>query len=387
MDLERRRLVIVGGGPIGCALAAALADAARAPLILEKDLGRRDADARTLVLSYGSRLILERLGVWAALKSSTPITEIHVSQRAAFGCAVLTAREVGVPALGYVARFSALHDAMREAAVGRGAQLCRGATVTAIEARPDAVRLRYLQDDTENLVEASLAAVADGGEALRGQTGTEIAMRDYGQTAVVAIVRSSLAHANRAYERFTPDGPVALLPSGEEYALVWSCAPAAAPILLALDDRTFLERLQKHFGDRAGRFVAVRERSAFPLRLRYAIEPVQSRVVLLGNAAQTLHPIAGQGFNLGLRDAWTLGETLRRTGSADPGTPGVLARYRAARRTDRAVGIFSTDALARLFSNDSAVLAAARGVALFCLDFHAPAKRFLMRRMMFGSRL
>src|SRR5581483_9383622 len=275
MDLERRDLVIVGGGPIGCALAAALAGATRAPLILEKDLGRRHADARTLVLSYGSRLILERLGVWAALEASTPITEIHVSQRAAFGRTVLAAREVGVPALGYVTGFSALHDALHEAAVARGAQLRPGAAVTAIESRPDAVRLRYLRDGTENLVEASLAAVADGGAVLRDQTGTQFGARDYEQTAVVALVRSSAPHANRAYERFTPGGPVALLPSGEEYALVWSCAPADAPILLGLDEQAFLERLQTHFGDRAGRFVAVRERAGFPLRLRYAIEPVQ----------------------------------------------------------------------------------------------------------------
>jgi 2-octaprenyl-6-methoxyphenol hydroxylase len=176
-----------------------------------------------------------------------------------------------------------------------------------------------------------------------------------------------------------------LLPKEEEFALVWSCPPDQAAALMQASDSQFLAGLQRHFGDRAGRFVAVRNRAAFPLTLRFARETVHPRAVLIGNSAQALHPIAGQGFNLGLRDAWTLADLLVRDSAQDPGSSSVLQGYAASRRLDRMAGIVSTDLLTRLFSIPFPLVERVRGIGVALLDLTPPAKRFLMRRMIFGS--
>lgn len=385
---EKRDIVVVGGGPIGCALACALHATARDCVLLEARPAQTPAaDARTLALSLGSRLILERIGAWQAIKPVTPITSIHVSQRGGFGSTVLRAGEVGLEALGYVASFVATHCALLSEIRRSGLELRTGARVTSLQYTADGVEVCCETDGNEWRVRASLAVIADGGAALAAQLGTTFAVRDYRQVAIVGMVRTDRPHAGRAYERFTPDGPVALLPAEEEFALVWSCRPDAAPHLLPLSDPAFLSALQSHFGDRAGHFTAVRGRSAFPLSLRYAREPVGTRAVLLGNAAQALHPIAGQGFNLGLRDAWDLSQAIQDSAGGDLGSVELLARYRRSRRLDRVAGIFATDTLTRLFSTHCQWLAPLRGAGIVALDLMPPAKRFLMRRMIFGSAL
>jgi 2-octaprenyl-6-methoxyphenol hydroxylase len=223
--------------------------------------------------------------------------------------------------------------------------------------------------------------IADGGAA--AQAMTRVTVHEYGQSAVVANVLASKPHNNRAFERFTPDGPLALLPRERGFALVWTATPDSARQLCSLPANTFLTRLQSAFGGRAGTFTAVEGRAAFPLALRIAEPPVVPRVVLLGNAAQTLHPVAGQGLNLGLRDAWELGECLQ----AHPGDPGctrVLAAYSSRRRRDRASGVLLTNALVQVFSNDHLPLRWLRGCGLTLLDSLPPAKRAFMHQMMFG---
>jgi 2-octaprenyl-6-methoxyphenol hydroxylase len=212
-----------------------------------------------------------------------------------------------------------------------------------------------------------------------------VKVREYGQDAVVGLVETSQPHGRKAYERFTPDGPIALLPFESRYALVWTATPETAKGLIELPAHGFLEKLQRHFGDRAGRFISIEARARFPLSLRYATDPVLARAVMLGNAAQALHPIAGQGFNLGLRDAWELGETLLLHASRDPGSDGCLSDYRAARRPDRLRGIVLTHSLVKIFSNDVAPLRATRGAALALLELIPPAKRAFMQRMIFGA--
>jgi 2-octaprenyl-6-methoxyphenol hydroxylase len=385
---ERRDIVIVGGGPIGCALTCALRASGRDCLLLEARAAEAAAaDARTLALSFGSRLMLERIDAWRAIKPVTPITSIHVSQRGGFGGTMLQAEEVGLEALGYVAPFAATHAALLSEIRRSGLELRTGVKVTSLQSSADSVEVCCETDGEEWQVWASLAVIADGGAALGAQLGTTFAVRDYRQVAIVGMVRADRPHAGRAYERFTPDGPVALLPASEEFALVWSCRPDVSPRLLSLPDRQFLSALQSHFGDRAGEFTSVRGRAAFPLSLRYAREPVGKRAVLLGNASQALHPIAGQGFNLGLRDAWDLSQLIRDSGGADPGSVELLARYRRSRRLDRFAGIFATDMLTRLFSTEREWVAPLRGAGIVALDLVAPAKRFLMRRMIFGSAL
>lgn len=416
-------VIIIGGGPVGMALALALRDSDTSVLLLEaRGLPAKTEDSRPLALSHGSRLILQRLGVWQALPDVTPITTIHISNRGGFGRTVLTAAEIGVPALGYVMNhhdvFRAMHEALDECNV----DYVTGAQVTRLETGPAMGQVEFEHDGAEKKATARLLVLADGGRLTAQIEGVTQHVHDYEQWAVVARVRTerfaysavtpsgpSLLTAVRgmttrlprkmssgskrsartqpgvAYERFTPDGPVALLPSGKYFALVWTVSPAAAEEILALDDSAFLARLHSHFGDRLGRFIETGKRSSFPLSLKYATPVTSRRAVLVGNAAQTLHPVAGQGFNLGLRDAWELAEEIIDS-PPDIGSLAMLARYRDKRRLDSGGGRMFTDSLVKLFSNDDLVLGSVRSLGLGALDCLPPVKRFVARRMMFGAR-
>lgn len=382
-------LLIVGGGPVGASLALALAGLGLDIALLE---ARADVavsrDDRSLAISYGTRLILERLGIWDAVGTPTPINTIHVSQRGGYGRSLLAAEEIGVAALGYVLRYAKLQQSLGLAlANAPGVTLLSGAQAENVAHDTDSVSIRYSRDGVSHSASARLLVIADGGISLAEQAGAIIKTRDYGQQAVVGVVGTSRPHSFCAFERFTADGPVALLPFEDRYALVWTAEPETATGLVALPEGDFLEALQKHFGDRAGRFVSVASRARFPLSLRYAVDPVLPRTVLVGNAAQALHPIAGQGFNLGLRDAWEFAEVIRSRDGEDPGTDDGLSRYRDARKLDRMSGIALTDSLVRIFSNDNAPLRVLRGGGLALLDLLPAAKRAFVQRMIFGGRL
>jgi 2-octaprenyl-6-methoxyphenol hydroxylase len=386
MSDHEHDLVIVGGGPVGAALAIALCDGGYDVLLLEArpELGTA-SDGRTLAMSYGSRLILARLGAWNRVEPATPIHSIHISQRGGFGRALLAAEDAGLPALGYVVGYARLQKAMGEALASSRATLSAGASVDDLEISADHVGIRFRCGDQEHAVRARLLVIADGGASLGKRAGATIKVRDYRQDAIVATVATSRPHGHRAFERFTADGPVALLPFEDRYALVWTATPEVAARFAGMNDNSFIERLQMHFGDRAGRFLSVAARARFPLALRYAANPILPRSVLLGNAAQALHPIAGQGFNLGLRDAWELADLLLHRDDRDPGSAACLGAYRSARRMDRLGGIVVTDSLVRIFSNDFGPLRAARGAGLTLLDIAPPVKRAFMHRMIFGA--
>jgi 2-octaprenyl-6-methoxyphenol hydroxylase len=381
-------VVIVGGGPIGAALAIALQGSGLTVLVLEArpDAGNSN-DARTLAMSYGSRLILERLGIWSQIEAVTPIESIHVSQRGGFGRTLLSADEAGLPALGYVVRYARLQQALGEAIGSEHTTLKVGAEVIGMDSTTGAVSIGYRAQGIMQSAAARLLVIADGGAGTGLRTGAAMKVREYGQDAVVGLVETSRPHGYRAFERFTPDGPIALLPSENRFALVWTATPEAANAVMELPPPAFLEKLQRHFGDRAGRFISIGARARFPLVLRYASDPVWPRVVMLGNAAQTLHPIAGQGFNLGLRDVWELGQTLWLNAARDPGADQCLSSYRTTRRPDRLQGIALTHSLVKIFSNDIAPLRAARGAALALIEVVAPAKRAFMQQMIFGASL
>jgi 2-octaprenyl-6-methoxyphenol hydroxylase len=416
-------LIIIGGGPVGMALALALRGSGTSVLLLEaRGMPAKTEDSRPLALSHGSRLILQRLGVWDALPEVTPILTIHISTRGGFGRTVLTANEAAVPALGYVVSHHDVFRAMHEALQNGNVEYLKGAQVTRLETPAGLGQVEFQHGGITKKVTARLLAVADGGRLTGQIEGVTQHVHDYQQWAIVARVKTerlgslpaaaaaklSTAALRRsakrtsqttkvngklpahtqpgiAYERFTPDGPVALLPSGDRFALVWTVSPAAAQEILALDDTAFLARLHDHFGDRLGKFIETGKRAGFPLALKYATPVTACRVVLIGNAAQTLHPVAGQGFNLGLRDAWELAEEIIAS-PADIGTPAMLAGYGDRRRTDSSVGRIFTDSLIKLFSNDDLVLGALRGSGLSALDCLPQAKRFVARRMMFGAR-
>ena len=382
---EHSDIVIVGGGPVGATLALALADTDWRVQVLEAraDLSRA-AHKRTLALSYGSRLILERLGVWSQLDDVTEIKDIHVSQRGSLGMSRLRATEEGLPALGYVVDYAELDSVLHTALRASSVEVVAGARVIAVAHNTGYARVQLERNGQSQQLTTRLAVVADGGAG--GAASAQRVTRDYDQHALLASVTTELPHQSCAYERFTADGPVALLPQGDGFALVWTATPERVAQLLAMTDDAFLQALHSHFGDRVGRFLTVSPRSSFPLILRYIEERAARHQVMIGNAAQTLHPVAGQGFNLGLRDAWELSEIVRDCEREALGSMEMLRRYQATRRFDTAASIYFTDLLVRLFSNAHPVLQHGRSLGLMALQLMPPAKHMVARRMIFGAR-
>ncbi|MDR2195657.1 MAG: FAD-dependent monooxygenase [Gallionellaceae bacterium] len=377
-------LTLIGGGPVGASLALALRGSGIDVRLLEaRPANTASSDARALALSYGSRLLLERIGVWDRLREVSAIRTIHISQRGSFGRALLSAAELDVPALGYVLPYAALQNALSEALEQSGIAVEYGASVAELQGESDTAVIRYRQSDTEHTLHTRLAVVADGGQLLAQRFPPET--RDYGQSAFISHVTCAHLHSDTAYERFTSQGPVALLPFRDGYELVWTAAHERVKEMLTWDDATLLAELQRHFGDRVGAFLSIGKRASFPLGLRRAPDhSPMPHTVLLGNAAQTLHPVAGQGFNLGLRDAWELAQLILRHAPEEQGSAAMLAEYRKLRRTDREGGIRFTDGLVRLFSNDIPLVSTGRAAALSALDCLPFAKKFVARRMMFG---
>ncbi|MEW5709699.1 MAG: FAD-dependent monooxygenase [Pseudomonadota bacterium] len=380
-------VAVLGAGPVGASLALALARRGLSVVALDtRGLEEAQQDPRVLALSHGSRLILERLDVWPLLREVSPIRVVHVSEQGAWPRVELTGAEAGVPVLGYTVEYGRLMAALAERLQATCALLyLPGVGEPRIEACHDGVAVGFRHRDEPRAFRARLLAVADGG-ATAGRLGFEIASRDYRQSALTARVRADSAPAGVAFERFTPEGPVALLPCVNDYALIWTAVPERAAALAALAPDAFCAALQERFGHRLGRFRAVEGRAVFPLVLRRARDIVGPRTVLVGNAAHTLHPVAGQGLNLGLRDAWELAEHLAQAPREEIGDPAHLHRYRRRRSLDVGAGVAFTDTLVRVFSNDNLLMRWGRTAGLAGLGLLPPARRFLARRMIFGPR-
>jgi len=383
-------VLIVGGGPVGVCLASALARAGFGVGLVEAAPARAPgADDRPLALSLGSRRILEGVGVWGAVApQATPIRRVHVSQRGAFGVARLCAREHAVEALGYVVPAGVLQAALgRELRRGAGqVAVFAPATVEDAAVGVDAAFLEVRAGEGLRTLRARLVVAADGARSrLRGLLGIGARTRPYGQTALTARIEHERGHAHTAYERFTTLGPMALLPlAGDACGLVWSLPAGEAEHLLAIGEGPFVETLQREFGWRLGRVRLAAARRSYPLALVESREQVRRRVVLLGNAAHALHPVAAQGLNLGLRDAAALAEVVAdalRAGR-DPGALAALERYRRWREGDQRRVIRSTDALGRVLSAPAPPLAAVRGAGLLALDLVSPLKAGFARRAM-----
>lgn len=372
-------ILIVGAGPVGLTLALALADSPWRVMLLDRQpAGAWQQDPRALALSHGTRQLLERLDAWNA-PAGTDIRSIHVSQRGGFGRARIAAEDYGLPALGYVMRYGDLLAKLH--ARINPEQLVAPCTVSSVETDTD--RAVAIVDDqgAPRRISARLIVHAEG----TPMDDPGVTVRDYGQHAVVCEVRPDKAHHHRAWERFTPDGPLALLPLGDEYAVVFTLPPEKARAILSLGDDAFLAALNDQFGGRV-MLQATGPRASFPLALRLRRQLTHGRQVWLGNTAQTLHPVSGQGFNLGLRDAWELAETLLDGRRDDPGLPGPLAAYARGRQPDRWGSAAFTDGIVRLFSNDLPPLRALRGLGLLALDVAPPLRHFVARRMIWGAR-
>ena len=380
-------VAIVGGGLVGASLALALEGSAVRVLLIEGvEPGSSEQpsfDERTTALGNASRRIFEALGVWDELaREAAPVRTIHVSEAGRFGSARLRAAEQGVEAFGYVIPNrligAALWRALKRAS---GVTLRMPARVGAVQIATDGAALTVL--DAAGAVEtasARLLVAADGANSIvRAAAGIEAQVEDYAQVAITAAVMSDRPQDGTAYERFTPSGPVAVLPlHGGGYGTVWACEPGRAAELLELSDAAYLSALQERFGWRAGRFLHIGRRASYPLRLSRAAATVGLRTVLVGNAAQGLHPIAGQGFNLGLRDAALLAERIA-AGGADPGTPELLTAYSQARAADRGGVVHFTDSLVKLFASQLPGASLLRNLGLLVFDLSPPAKRALAR--------
>ena len=391
---EQRDIVIAGGGMVGISLALHLGqwlpDSARILLVegfpFPQASGAKPPeyhpsfDARSTALSYSSRLIYEQLGLWQQLETwLCPIETIHVSSRGRFGSALLEAADYQWPALGYVVENAWLGSALAQALLAQGrVEVMSPARVESAEPHGDGVRLSLGGDAPLTTIDAALLVVADGADSgLRGQLGVIASEKPYGQQALIANIATAQPHQGCAFERFTDEGPLALLPLGpapgaeHRSALVWTLPPARAQELLHCDETTFLQELQSRFGYRLGRLRQVSERHGYPLALVESAEQVRQGIVVMGNAAHALHPVAGQGFNLALRDVAAL---ARRVADAvDAGTsPGELATlqaYERAQRADQERTIGFSDKVPALFMQTDPILGLGRDMALAGLDF------------------
>jgi 2-octaprenyl-6-methoxyphenol hydroxylase len=391
MPVTQVDIAIIGGGMVGASLAVALVGSGVATMLVESTApgsGQQPSfDDRTTALGNASRRIFQGLGVWDHIApDAAAIRAIHVSDAGRFGFARLKAEEHDIEALGYVVPNriigSALWDRLQNAKDVSLRVPCRprdvqigddGVTFTLTE-QPAA------SSSTPEQVSARLVVAADGAHSvLRAAAGIEADVEDYDQIAIVANAAADHPNDGTAYERFTNSGPLAVLPLHDgSFGVIWTCTPARATEILSFDDRTYLQELQNRFGWRAGRFVRAGVRASYPLKLTRAKTPVAARTVLIGNAAQALHPVAGQGFNLGLRDAAMLAEVVAGA-TADVGSPELLRRFSQWRAGDRRGVTRFTDGLVKLFGDTRPGVGVMRDLGLLLFDLSPPAKSALAR--------
>jgi 2-octaprenyl-6-methoxyphenol hydroxylase len=387
-------IVIVGAGMVGASLACALANSSyRIALLETKPFGRSEQpsyDERSVALAYGSKNILSALNLWPCIENcATPIRAIHVSQRGSFGVVRLSCTDADVDALGYVVANHALGRCFYQTlAGGTHLTVITPARLEDLSVGSTGVRLSVtgLPEQTGQRtgeLTTRLVVAADGSASrVRDLVGIKIRRAEYGQTAIVTTVTPERAHQGIAYERFTDTGPLALLPmDGGRCSVVWVTLDHDLDTIINLDDARFLNRLQERFGYRLGRFKNVASRHVYPLSLITARDVAASRVVLLGNAAHSLHPVAGQGFNLALRDVAVLAELLcaPTAEEQDPGGEKILNQFARWREVDLIKTIRFTDTLARIFTNPLGLIARPRGLGLLALDFFPPLRRALAR--------
>ena len=377
--------MIQGGGPVGLACAAwYLQKFPEAKLtLLDRnpidDADLANADSRGIALSHGSKILLDTIQAWPT--DCADIHRVHVSQAGRFGRALMTREELHQDALGHIVRYRDIHLALRNA-------------LRAIQVKsPNFIWQHIKGDDSETNLTAKCIVHAEGG-LFKTQEWVESG-RDYEQSALVGLVEVENAVPHQAWERFTAEGPLAVLPSHYGHHilnLVWCGSPTSSQDRLQLSDSEFLSSLQNEFGSRVGRFLKIQDRRLYELGLNYRKQITKDNEVWIGNAAQTLHPVAGQGLNLGLRDAFLLAEKLAGVFANTPEGPSAieiqnaLEDYAQSRKVDRTTTIGLTDFMARVFTSNLAPVVLARGLALSALQWLPPVKTALARQMMFGRR-
>jgi len=386
-------VLIVGGGMVGASMAVALRPLGLKVGLVEafafaKSRSQPAYDDRSVALSHGSSLIFKGMGLWVELSPQVEsIQNIHVSDRGYFGATRLSAAQQGVPALGYVVESRVLGGALYDALADSEVEVIAPAKVVGLDQSAEGVAKLTVEQDGESSVISSRLLIVAGGSAsgLRDQLGIGVNERDYEQSAVIANVTTSQPHNNVAFERFTASGPLALLPMTEgRYSLVWTHRSDEVASTMALDDAGFLAKLQQAFGYRQGDFIKVGERTAYPLKLIKSTQEVSGRAVIIGNTSHTLHPVAGQGLNLALRDIAVLTDLVAEAvqNQSDVGDAALLQRYEAERKPDYDSVVNYTDGLVRVFSKDFAPLGHARAGGLLAVDRIAPLRGLLAKQSM-----
>lgn len=380
-------VVIAGGAMAGMTLALAINKLSDKPLsiaVVEPFKADHQAhpgfDSRSIALSYGTVNILKKLTLWDDIAEvATPISHIHVSDRSHAGMTDITTEEVGVDALGYVVELADVgriyHSRVEQ---DEHIELLCPASVKKVERSLSEVTVTL---DNGEVVRGKLLVAADGAiSTCCEQVGLELIEHDFEQVAVIANIKTQQDPAGRAFERFTESGPIALLPMSEgRMSLVWCLKPEEARAVMALEDDAFLAKLQDAFGWRLGLMKQVGQRSSYPLTLRYRKQNISHRFAIVGNAAQTLHPIAGQGFNLGIRDVATLAEQIALS-AGDPGAYQVLSQFKGRRESDREATISLTSSLVHIFSNDYLTMRVGRNLGLAAMDNLSVLKAPLLAR-------
>lgn len=384
-------VIIVGGGMVGASLAVALAPLPLQIAVIEafdprqRGVSQPSYDDRSTAIANGSQQILETIGVWAGMaQEATAISDIHISDRGHFGIGRISAVEEKVPALGYVVPNRAIGRSLWAALESfDNIRMFCPARLEWLLDRGDSVQVGLTGEDGNTIeLHGRLVAAADGAQSVvRKILGIDATVWDYGQTAIISNVTTEKPHRNVAYERFTANGPMAVLPMTEgRSALVWTVPSEQAEEILQLSDRQILDRLQELFGYRLGHWQKIGKRVSYPLSMSKAKQQTRHRVAIIGNAAHGLHPIAGQGFNLSLRDVAGLAEVI--AGANDPGDPQALEKYRRWRAADQARVMSFTDALVRVFANPLASVRVVRNLALLMFDLLPGAKSLLARHTM-----
>ncbi len=386
--MKKSEYLVVGAGPVGLIFSLLLAKQNKSSHLLElRKKNEAHSDRRALALSYGTKQVLENLGIWTLLeKKITPIQSIHTSQKNSFGRTLLSADEYNLPALGYVVSYGDLSKAL-EAAISQSSlvKVSYEFEVSAIENKKDKSIL-YGRD--RNLpLEAPLLILADGGKNTTDLIhNLKRKETSYNHTALVTKVISEIPPKSVAYERFTSMGPIALLPNGpKEFSLIWTGKDIDIQELAKTKKNVFLEKLHEHFGDRVGRFIDCEKFITFPLRKIVLEDFPKSHIVVIGNSAQTMHPVAGQGFNTGIRDAYALSKLINESELVHIGSESFVNQYYSSRHPETKKTLFFTDSLVNIFSNDLVGLSITRGFSLSILDNFRPIKKFLVNKMSFGK--
>ena len=385
-------IVIAGGGMIGTSLALALAPLKLRIAVVEAvaraETQQPSFDDRSTALSRSSQRMFEAMGLWPDIaKSSTPIKHIHVSDRGRFGFSHIDAEEQGVESLGYVVINRTLGEVLQRALdkINEIELVCPG-KITAVDMQPDSATVSVeLSNGKLQELSCNLLVASDGANSsVRDMVGISASKIDYEQIAVVGNLLPEKPPENRAFERFTDTGPIALLPvSDDRAAFVWTLSPSQAGNVMQLSDEEFTGELQAAFGQRLGDFSRVGKRAAYPLALSKASRLVAGRCVLIGNAAHGLHPVAAQGFNLGLRDVAALSDCIVDADVSDVGDADILDNYAAWRRSDQRKLVRITDGIVRLFGSAKAPVRALRNLGMLGFDL-VPGVRSLFAKHMMG---